>query len=68
MNDFHSGDASFLMKVGIVLVLILGIALYYASYAITDYKHDNPLEEIIEKVIEKNTGITVDLSPESPEK
>jgi ABC-type glycerol-3-phosphate transport system substrate-binding protein len=68
MNDFHSSDASFLVKVGIVLVLILGVALYYASYAIKDYKHDNALEEIIEKVIEKNTGITVDLSPESPEK
>jgi ABC-type glycerol-3-phosphate transport system substrate-binding protein len=54
--------------VGIVLVLVLGVALYYASYAIKDYKHDNALEEIIEKVIEKNTGITVDLSPESPEK
>jgi hypothetical protein len=32
-----------------------------------DYPDDNPVEEVIEFVIEKETGHKVDLTPESPE-
>jgi cell division protein FtsL len=63
----HQKDASFLFKVGIVLVIVLAVALYYISYAVKDYKHDNAIEELVEKIIEKNTGLDIDLSPESPE-
>jgi len=30
-------------------------------------KDDNPIEEVIEKVIESQTGIEIDLTPFSPE-
>ena len=29
---------------------------------------DNPIEELLEKVIEEETGVDVDLTPSSPEK
>lgn len=31
------------------------------------YVPDNPLEEIAESVIEKETGINIDLTPKTPE-
>lgn len=39
--------------------VLLGIASWYFS----GYK-DNPLEQAMEKVIEKEIGVSVDLSPE----
>jgi hypothetical protein len=33
-----------------------------------DYKDDNQVEEVVEVVLHKVTGLNVDLTPESPEK
>ena len=61
-------DDSFILKVGFALVIVLAIAIYYLSLSWEKYSHDNPIEEFIEKVVEKKTGIDIDLSPNSPEK
>jgi hypothetical protein len=61
-------DDSFILKVGFALVITLAIAIYYLSLSWEKYPHDNPVEEFIEKVVEKKTGIDIDLSPDSPEK
>lgn len=45
----------------VVAAIIIGILSGYFWY------QDNPIEEIQEKVIEKETGIDVDLTPESVE-
>jgi hypothetical protein len=55
------------------LLLILGIlaGLAVASVATTkmlDLKDDNEIEESVEAIIEEVTGITIDLTPKSPEK
>jgi hypothetical protein len=45
----------------VVAAIIIGILSGYFWY------QDNPIEEFAEKVIEKETGIDVDLTPESVE-
>lgn len=45
----------------VVAAIIIGILSGYFWY------QDNPIEEFEEKVIEKETGIDVDLTPESVE-
>jgi len=45
----------------VVAAIIIGILSGYFWY------QDNPIEEFGEKVIEKETGIDVDLTPESVE-
>ncbi|MEY3415839.1 MAG: hypothetical protein RLZZ418_1084 [Pseudomonadota bacterium] len=45
----------------VVAAIIIGILSGYFWY------QDNPIEEVQEKVIEKETGIDVDLTPESVE-
>ena len=45
----------------VVAAIIIGILSGYFWY------QDNPIEEFQEKVIEKETGIDVDLTPESVE-
>lgn len=49
-----------------ILILILVISWVY----IDDYfnlKDENVVEEIIENIIERNTNINLDLTPDSPE-
>ena len=45
----------------VVAAIIIGILSGYFWY------QDNPIEEVQEKIIEKETGIDVDLTPESVE-
>lgn len=51
----------------LIFLVISASALYYSSIAFSSYKHDNLIEEVVEKAIEKATGIDIDLSPDSPE-
>ncbi len=51
----------------LIFLVISARALYYSSIAFSSYKHDNLIEEVVEKAIEKATGIDIDLSPDSPE-
>lgn len=46
----------------IAAAIIIGLLSAYFWY------QDNPVEEISEEVIEEQTGINIDLSPETPEK
>lgn len=43
------------------------LATYGIKRVFTSYKDDNPIEEIAEKAIEEETGISIDLTPESEE-
>ncbi len=45
----------------VVLIVILGLG---SAYFLGD---DNPVEETTEKLIKSDTGIDIDLTPESPE-
>jgi hypothetical protein len=54
------------IALGVVFVLC-GLGFYYASISVESYKHDNPIEELVESGIEKATGIKIDVSPDSPE-
>jgi hypothetical protein len=46
----------------LILAVIIGIgSVYWLG-------NDNPVEEIAEKIIEEQTGINIDLTPQSPEK
>lgn len=56
----------------IEIILSLSIAIVAAAGAIA-YKYwskavdDNPVEEAAEQIIEKQTGVNIDLSPKTPE-
>jgi len=57
-----------LLKVAFV-VLIVGIALFFFScITFKNIPHDSILEEIVEEVIKKQTGLDIDLTPSSLEK
>lgn len=45
----------------VILAIIVGIS---SAYFLGD---DNPVEEIAEEVIQEETGINIDLTPNSPE-
>jgi hypothetical protein len=51
-----------------LLIPVLGLSIYGIKKIWPNYKDDNVVEEAVEKVIEKETGIDVDLTPASPEK
>lgn len=52
------------MKYSLVFILV-----FLSSCALLkDYPQDNIVEEIVEDVIQKETGVDLDLSPFSPEK
>ncbi len=55
-------EFSFLIVIIIVSVAVVG---YISTKFLGD---DNPVEEIAEEVIESQTGVDVDLTPNSPEK
>ena len=48
---------------GLVLVILFGIGVFSHQFL----GNDNKLEETIEKVIKEETGLNVDLTPESKE-
>ena len=54
--------------IGVVLAGILAMAGSVFYKRAKWIKQDNPVEESIEVWIEKQTGIDVDLSPDTPEK
>lgn len=68
MGKRFDSEEGFLLKMGLLFLALLGAGIYYLSISMSNYPHDNPIEEVIEKMIEKNTGINIDLSPDSPEK
>lgn len=51
----------------IVIGIVVGVALVVGFVSQFFLGADNPVEEIAEKVIEEETGETVDLSPEKLE-
>ena len=65
------------VKVKYLSFFVLGfclcfIVLWFSSCttiksAIKAYPNDNPIEELVEDVIELKTGIDIDLTPSSPE-
>ena len=57
-------SVSLLKKLAIPIIIALSF-LFYKFFP--GVKQDNPVEEIIEKVIEIGTGQDIDLSPDSPE-
>ena len=58
-------DISVLLKSALVATAIAAFAI---SHYVFKAKDDSPIEEMAEEVIEKNSNITVDLTPESKEK
>ncbi len=60
-----SGFIEWLIPLLIVLAAGSGALIYKQ---VTKAPDDNPIEEIAEEVIEKETGVDIDLSPNSPEK
>lgn len=68
MGKRFDSEEGFLLKMGLLFLALLGAGIYYLSISMSNYPNDNPIEEVIEKMIEKNTGINIDLSPDSPEK
>lgn len=59
-------ELSLLAKIILVGSLIGGVAVYKQRNP--NYKDDNQVEEVVEVVLAKVTGLDVDLTPESPEK
>lgn len=55
--------AEVLLPVFLIMAAILGIS----SYKYFGMKEDNPIEQAAEKIIKEDTGIEIDLSPNSPE-
>ena len=56
-------DASLIILISILIVC--GVGGYVSSKYLGD---DNPVEEIAENIIEKETGAKIDLTPATPEK
>ncbi len=53
-------------KIAVVVgALVVGIG---SRFVWKKLKNDNPIEEIAEEVIKKQTGLDIDLTPCSPEK
>lgn len=49
----------------IIFASIVGaIKLVYEKFSIPD---DNPIEELVEQVIKEQTGLDIDLTPDSPD-
>lgn len=57
-------DSALIIKICfIVAVAFIGLASTY----VFKFKKDNSVEELAEEVIKKETGLNIDLSPESAE-
>lgn len=48
----------------VVSAIVIGVG---SRFVWKRLKHDNPIEEIAEEVIRKETGLDIDLTPTSPE-
>ena len=55
---------AWLKAVVIVVSAIIGVG----STLVLKMKHDNPVEETTEQIIQNETGLDIDLTPTSPEK
>lgn len=62
MRDDHTMECGIVLLVIMVISIGLGITSYFFWGA------DNPVEQVCEKVIEEETGVKIDLSPELPSK
>ena len=53
-----------------IFIVLIAVSFNSCSwiYEKFDIPDDNPIEEMIEQVIEHQTGITLDMTPESKEK
>jgi len=49
------------------LIVAISTAVGIGSVVVLKQKHDNPVEEVAESIIKEETGISVDLTPSSPE-
>ena len=49
------------------VLLFMGFASMNGCTSFKGYTPDNPAEELLEDIIEKETGVELDLSPSSPE-
>lgn len=52
----------------ILFALGFGVGSFLSTHKIVVYKHDNPMEEMLEKMIKDKFGIVVDITPDSKEK
>jgi hypothetical protein len=51
-----------------VLLIILSLAAAAAtSVGLLKWKDDNPVEELVERYVEHETGVDIDITPNSPE-
>jgi hypothetical protein len=67
MKNLFEREDSFVLKVGLVLLAVIAVGIYFFSVSMSNYPHDNLVEEFVEKIIEKKIGVDIDLSPDSPE-
>jgi len=67
MKNLFDREDSFVLKMGLVLLAIIAVGIFYLSMTSSKYPHDNPIEEFVEKIIEKKIGVDIDLSPDSQE-
>jgi len=67
MKNLFDREDSFVLKMGLVLLAIIAVGIFYLSMTSSKYPHDNPIEEFFEKIIEKKIGVDIDLSPDSQE-
>lgn len=51
----------------IIGIVIAALAVVACSKIYNNYTPDNPVEELVEDIIEAKTGLDLDLSPSSPE-
>lgn len=51
-----------------ILIAVMAIIAGLGSVYVLNMKHDNKIEEKMEEVIEKQTGLDIDLTPSSTEK
>lgn len=52
----------------IIIICIVGVAVVAGLVSTKIFGPDNPIEQAAETVIEKETGLDIDLSPDSPAK
>ncbi|MGA1048651.1 MAG: hypothetical protein ACO3UU_11625 [Minisyncoccia bacterium] len=51
----------------LIIATALGTGIILKNYY-PNYRDDNPIEELVEEVIESQTGVSIDITPLSPEK
>ena len=50
-----------------IIIVAVSAIVGVGSVVVMKMRHDNPVEEVCETIIEKETGIDLDLTPSSPE-